>query len=206
MNLKLKILLGILVAALIIGIGYFGVFKGKKPTESPVNVPPKTEDLSSEALVKEEIDTSDWQTYRNEMLGFEIKMPKEWSGGYYLGRRIPDDPEIWQEQVGGADFNGPFSGTSSPQFSLRVKDSDLTLEKFRGSSWEEYIVINDLPAKRHVLDYRKEPPGRRSYNEFIVVKNNKRYFNFEFSASVENMDEDILIWHQILNSFKSIAK
>ncbi len=196
MNSKFKIPFVILIAVLLTGIGYFGVFKAKKIVEPFVNTSSKTE----------VIDTSDWQTYRNETLGFEIKMPKDWTGGYYLGRRIPDDPEFWQDQVGGADFNGLFRGTSSPQFSVRVKDSDLTLDRFINvvgiNREHQNIFIAGLPAKQDILDGRKDKYP--NYREIIVTKNGQRNYVFYFDASDTDINRDILIWNEILKTFKPI--
>lgn len=195
MNPKPKILLGIAMAVLLVGIGYFGLFKDRKPVKTinqpPVNAPSKIE----------EIDTSDWQTYRNETLGFEIKMPKEWTGGYYLGRIVPDDIEVWQEQVGGAEFHASIA-QGFPQFNLRVKDSDLTLEEFLGSSWEPY-TINGLLAKHRIANQSNLDKVR--FGESIIIKNEKRFYYIEFSSgfdSSETIEKTKILWETILKTFK----
>ena len=196
MNLKPKIIFGVLIAILLAGIGYFGVFKAKDKPQPPVNTPPKTE----------EIDTSDWQTYRNETLGFEIKMPKEWvKSGEDIGSQPNLEDEFWQEQVGGARFNSPFRAPISAQFNVRVKDSDLPIEKFglRADLGEAMdILIDALPSRKSIHDAR--PRGSNDYQERILIKNGNRYYYFEFFAGLTDIPVDIKIWNAIISTFKPI--
>ena len=195
MSSKAKTIVAILVAITLAGVGYFFIINKLKPKVlPPVNTPPKTE----------EIDTSDWQTYRNETLGFEIKMPKEWvKSGEDIGLQPNLEDEFWQDQVGGAHFNSLFRAPISAQFNVRVKDSDLTMDDF-GFRGNQDFIINGLNARRRLSDYRNDIPTRRSYDEFVLIKKNERYYNFIFSASADNIEQDIKIWNVILKTFRPI--
>lgn len=201
MSNRAKTILVVLVTITLAGVGYFlYINKPKQEVLPPVNTPPKIE----------EIDTSDWQMYRNEKLGFEIKMPKEWvKSGESIGSQPNLEDEFWQEQVGGASFDGHFdeSTKSSPQFYLRAKDSDLTIKEFGdnadlGESID--IFINNLPAKKSVHDAR--PRGSNDYQERILIKNRNRYYYFEFFAGITNIPEDIKVWNEIITTFKPTSK
>ncbi len=193
-----KIVLAILIATLLGGGGYFYLKLAKKPTEPLINIPPKTE----------EIDTSDWQTYRNETLGFEIKYPKTIARGIErIGPQPNIEDEFWRKQIGEVNFSqAAYVGTGGPQFRVRVKDSDLSLDRFINvvgiTREHQNIFIAGLPAKQDILDGRKDKYP--NYREIIVTKNGQRNYVFYFEASDTNINQDILIWNAIISSFKPI--
>jgi hypothetical protein len=88
----------VIVAILTLGVaGWFGY--GKKDKENPQSVLDNhsvtqsedqqfqldeiasMQDLIDAAYQFEPVDTSDWQTYRNEEAGFEVKIPRDWFCG-----------------------------------------------------------------------------------------------------------------------------
>ncbi len=48
--------------------------------------------IEGELKLEEKIDTSDWKTYRNEELGFEVKYPKGWKVGKFKSPTKFDAP------------------------------------------------------------------------------------------------------------------
>ncbi len=189
-----KIILAIVIATLLGGSGYFYLKSAKKPVSLPVNKAPEME-----------IDTSDWQTYRSEELGFEIKMPVGWKKRYeYKGRFVPDDIEFWQEQVGGVEFIHSHE-QGFPQFNVRVKDSELGLEEFAKDiivNAGNNILVNGLQAKEYTLDRRN---GKfKNYQQWILLNKGKRFYYFQFTSHVEDIDKNVLIWQKIISTFKSL--
>ncbi len=87
MNKKSGVILIIIFFALLAGAG---VWKWKNKTqnitEPKEQVQNELENLATEKepLVLEEIDTSNWKTYRNEEYGFEVKYPEGWELDTYI--------------------------------------------------------------------------------------------------------------------------
>ncbi len=188
-----KIVLAILIATLLGGGGYFYLKLAKKPTEPLINIPPKTE----------EIDTSDWQTYRNETLGFEIKYPKTIARGIErIGPQPNIEDEFWRKQIGEVNFSqAAYVGTDGPQFRIMVKDTDYTMDGF-GFRGEPDIIINNLPSRR-----RTGFPGENKskiYSDFVLIRNSIRHYDIEFRSSTNPSKEEIDIWNTILSTFKPI--
>lgn len=190
--------MAILVAITLAGVGYFFIINRPKPQVlPPENTPP----------VIEGIDTSDWQTYRDETLGFEIKMPKEWVRRLRdVGPQPNDENEFWRDQVGAVEFI-PSYQKGFPQFLITIKDSDITLENAIGvvalNKEHQDLIVDGLPAKRDILERKGEFPD---YREMVVVKNSRRYYFFEFNASETDINKDVLIWNEILKTFKPISQ
>ena len=194
MSFRAKTTLAVLAAITLAGVGYFFIINKPKPEIlPPVNITPKAE----------EIDTSDWRVYRSEEMGFEMKIPKTFEKRQEeVGPQPNIEDEFWREQVGTVSFYVPKGG---PQFRIMVKDANLNLDEFArrvGFGKKENVLINNLPAIRYFLDGRKDKYP--SYREALLLKNDNRYYYFEFSASDDDIDGDTDVWNKIISTFKPI--
>lgn len=68
-----KIIISIIIFLLLVGVAVFWVVKEAKERKEQQIIQQQYQERQSE-----EIDTSDWQTYRDEEYGFEVKYPKDW--------------------------------------------------------------------------------------------------------------------------------
>jgi len=73
MNKKYIIILIIIIIFALAGGGWYWYSKNQ-----PVNPPVTKNEGDATATSTEEIDMSDWLTYRNEQYGFEVRYPREW--------------------------------------------------------------------------------------------------------------------------------
>lgn len=92
MNQKSLILTTSLIALLVVAGAFWCIQKRQAVVNQPVVTEPVAEtpvETESETV----IDTSDWQTYRNEKYGFEFKYPKEWTMKEFItgGIGLPAD-------------------------------------------------------------------------------------------------------------------
>ncbi len=188
-----KIFLAIVIATLLGGSGYFYLKSAKKPVSLPVNKASEVQD----------IDTSDWQTYRSEELGFEIKVPKELGADdARIGPQPSLENEFWRDQVGSVRFLNAKTGM---QFEIRIKDSELSLEKFSKNlivSAGNNIFINNLHGKEYILDRREGVV--KNYQQWLLLNQDRKYYYFNFTSHSENIDKNVIIWKKIISTFKPL--
>ena len=120
MTKTIKIIL--IISAIIIIIAVLGVAfwpKQNQPsnTNQPVTVEPDNNQPATTTepeTITSDIDTSGWQTYRNEEYGFEVKYPRSWRSDFfnitpdsstidYFPKNLPPKNKAWQiniQQVG----------------------------------------------------------------------------------------------------------
>ena len=117
-----KLIIGILVALVLVGVGIFGWktenMSHPEQIAQTIEQPEKSEEIESiQDLIDGEyvftpIDTSDWQTYRNEEAGFEVRIPKNWR----LSRNYKDNDiggEYFYFGKEGATYSIPEGGESN---------------------------------------------------------------------------------------------
>lgn len=194
MNKKKFIILGALILILLTGWAYLSLYKNSvdnTPNTNEVINNEEENDLSSEALA--EVDTSDWEVYRNEELGFEFKYPRNLD--------IKDDGEKIYVI---ANLPWPQRGTS-----LIISKVEHILEEFI-DSYNKADILPDgtaLATIFEVEDYYID--GVQAYllkgstsigidsNKIFVTNNNRKYV---ISFMDHATDEEL----KIIKSFKFI--
>lgn len=137
-----------------------------------------------------EVDTSDWQTYRNEELGFEIKIPQHLS--------VTNELNNAQNKL--VSF-----GDGKEEFSIRIKESDVSLDKY---FYLDLIPTSFVTISEKEYSVFEVPNGYCSHgicsDPFVTfsAKNGPEFYNLTFSkGGVEELSETE---KTILLSFKII--
>jgi hypothetical protein len=190
------LILGLLVAA---GAGCF-----KKSVE-PVG--DEVVDQQTNEELQEGIDTSNWETYRNEKLGFEMKLPPDWDGpNEMFGPSQADENRhpFWHPILGTT-----FWSSETVNVGFTVKRSTSTLEEFNGGigffGEQNETRINGLPAYQNISPLHQSPPALYQTNEQFLIKNGDIFYFIEFSANSESLDvltKSYNEWKESLRSFK----
>jgi len=155
------------------------------------------------AEAETEIDISNWQTYRNEEYGFEIKYPEGW----YLNDQSSIMLLSNYENARSFDLGNVPDDMESIFIETKIVEPDLALDDFRPSSdeiiqlikFEKFVTNQGLEGRKIVLYFNDHPTGYHTRIFFLGSDGGK----ITFSLGV--MSEDIQdIFNQILATFATI--
>lgn len=158
------------------------------PVQSPMD-----NDNIIENKTKEDDITKDWQVYRNEEFGFEIKYPKDWkvSDGF---RPIVFSPK---------DISNYTVSINSTYLNIDILDIDKEIEyyKNKGTFISEFKIENGACIK-----FKAQTKGGEIPAAFMIGKNHTIYINYEAFGTFSNDEYNQYkkVYDQMLSTFKFI--
>ncbi len=203
-NLK-KVLLSLLLVVAVFGL----VGCGKKQPVQVEQPEQKQEELNKEVQETEEVDTSNWQTYKNEEYGFELRHPKEWN----MER---NDVTAWKSFHFNKTECLKYKGDVCEDEFLSVNISDKPDNELRASSlWSwaipEYSCSNSDERKIPLLEFNISYPVQAcelnalgyKWRNYMFAKDDSRWL-FVIRYNDEGYDSPIA--KKILETFQFTAE
>ena len=140
-----KIIISVVAVVILALIGGGAVWYFKQ-SNKPVNPPVTENELGQNAsTTTENVDTSNWLTYRNEEYGFEVKYPKEWNiVNSQYGNGIIFYGEDWKKEKD--DFK---KSLMPSEMSIKFEDNIIDLEKWilKSLNQTNYKTIQEMVKK-----------------------------------------------------------
>ena len=184
----------ILAVVLIVCIGAVMGLMGYALTKKQTRVE-APEVKTPDEIIEDEI--ADWQTYRNEEFGFEIKYPEEWN---YNGGPLPY-----------MFYFGESGGIYDHQVGIKVEE-DSSLEKFYKDvhqNCKKTFVDSKEGLKcegRNWVETERGVEANYFVNYiYVEIESNGKFYLFSVFASDKFLDR-IKNFNQMLSSFKFIEK
>jgi hypothetical protein len=171
-----------------------------EPAEEPVAQP--EEPITEQPTTPEPIDTSDWKTYRNKKLGFEVKCPREyWISPISYGECVVIQGDISEKGWPQIEICHP----NTPPFN---PPPGTDLVEWLRKNFQQYdkipekpnTEIDGIPAVK--IYYHGRPQAYNSY-EIFLIKSNKL---FKISLLDIDSKESRELYDQILSTFKFLEE
>ncbi|MBU2109900.1 hypothetical protein KKB71_03050 [Patescibacteria group bacterium] len=186
----------IIVGVLIIcGGGYYLFTQKLTQSQQPIFTPqPTTQD-----------ETANWQTYRNEEYGFEMKYPKylviDLSYGQDNPRFLNESTLYYSLVISPLTGMIMFEGQSIPEINLTPKDWIIfNLQQRCKTSDTKKIEWENIKIESGIQASSSNDQCIRKYLPWTSIKKNDYRYSFQFIAgSVEE-------YNQILSTFKFIPQ
>ncbi len=160
------------------------------------------------------VDMSNWNTFRNEHLGFEAKYPADWS------IQNVQEETTGTDKIRGKGFayfgllNQEYLDPNMMNFDVQSFESELDLKQFEkiNDGKNSPDADGDISDLSHVVDALDSTPSQRSvpsqgwiYCRDVVIKAGNRYFDmgvFLDGESKKEIDRHIGEFKVFLRSFK----
>jgi len=160
MNKKKFIILGVLILILLTVLVYLRL---NQPTKGPEQSRGMDNTLNTNEVVnnqKDEIDTSDWKTYRNEEYGFEVKYPEEWITvkrnlnqwniiGFREKKLQPGDVNFSRIYIDIKDNSSDL--TLSEYYKNLSKTSDMEIPDYYEINDVKYLIVDGMEAVQFLI-------------------------------------------------------
>lgn len=168
---KRTLLITLLIIILTGGIAATSLYIGKRPGQpqkEPV-ISPSTEpeEITPETTPTEpnEIDTSDWKTYRNEEYGFEINYPREWE-------RASENEEVESSLLFAVYFRNPswIAYEGIPPMVIYVFDKAV----LKGNNLKEWLKKRDIDFPYEFLEHNI------LFNKLTLITRTHDIYGFAF--------------------------
>lgn len=195
-----KIYIIIAILAVIAGIVWYA---NKPNTDTPVNTDNPDDnqeqvvDEDDDLLADEEVDTSDWKTYRNEEFGYKILYPEN------KVKIVLDD--VFER---GSEGNPSFRINSGGHFALGVWGNK------NGLSANEWINQDETGAQYQVQEMQFNNMSAYSainlswvgtcHIEWVIIPKFKKFYTFGVEICGESEKNSIELFHEIVDSFEFI--
>ena len=167
-------------------------------------VPPQIVEITKSNVVTED-EITDWQTYRNEKFGFEVKYPPGWKNttkedivdDSSFQFSISDEMVTVQVEMGG-DIE-LFELLQRAQTGETAEQNLIFYTKLKDE------VIGSFPAVRYSADYRNIPANTFPAGEEVLVNREGKIVHFKiWGRSVEVVQKEQETFDKILSTFRFI--